>query len=179
MGRRLKSVLELVKPCQNRQMNSKYFNISSAKNNEQVKQFQVNARVFVKKFAPGPRWLPAVVKGQTGPVSYLVSLENGRQMRRHLDQIRENTSLPVKEIADSVDKSATSYCSDIKLPDCSVGVSSDNSRPSRSSEQHSENEPEGLEREMVGTDEFEAGVEPRRSLRATKKPDRFGDNIYD
>ena len=50
--------------------------------------------VFVKNFGPGRKWLPGKVTKVTGPVSYQVKLEDGRQRRCHVDQLRIRVVAP-------------------------------------------------------------------------------------
>ena len=44
--------------------------------------------VYVKNFASGSKWLPGVIHRQSGPVSFVVDLLDGRQFRRHQDHVR-------------------------------------------------------------------------------------------
>lgn len=44
--------------------------------------------VYVKMFATGFPWLPGVIHHQTGPVSFVVDLSDGRQVCRHQDHLR-------------------------------------------------------------------------------------------
>lgn len=44
--------------------------------------------VYVKNFATGSPWLPGVIRCRTGPVSFVVDLSDGRQIRRHQDHLR-------------------------------------------------------------------------------------------
>lgn len=44
--------------------------------------------MYVKNFAIGSPWLPGVIHRQTGPVSSVVELCDGRQVRRHQDHLR-------------------------------------------------------------------------------------------
>ena len=43
--------------------------------------------IMVRNYAAGPKWVPAVVEDQTGPVSYKCSLMDGREVKRHQDQV--------------------------------------------------------------------------------------------
>ena len=58
----------------------------------QLREFAVEARVFVRNFGRGTLWLPVVVKELTGPVSYTVELEDDRVVHRHVDHVRGRTS---------------------------------------------------------------------------------------
>ncbi|XP_036002862.1 uncharacterized protein K02A2.6-like [Fundulus heteroclitus] len=51
--------------------------------------FRPGDHVYVKNFATGLPWLPGVIQHQTGPVSFVVDLLDGRQVRRHQDHLRD------------------------------------------------------------------------------------------
>ena len=42
---------------------------------------------MIRNYAAGPKWTPATVQEQHGPVSYKCTLEDGRSVKRHQDQI--------------------------------------------------------------------------------------------
>ena len=44
---------------------------------------------FILNFGTGPRWIPARVTEKTGPVSYQCELQDGRIIRRHVDNLRQ------------------------------------------------------------------------------------------
>ena len=46
--------------------------------------FQNGDLVYVKNFSPGPQWVPGKVIEVSGPVSYVIQLNDGRQRRCHL-----------------------------------------------------------------------------------------------
>ena len=48
--------------------------------------------VLVKNFSSGNLWLPGVIYSKTGLASFTVDLTVWRRVRRHLDQVRKNTS---------------------------------------------------------------------------------------
>ena len=48
--------------------------------------------VLVKNFSFGDPWLPDVIYSKIGPASFTVHLTDGRRVRRHVDQVRKNTS---------------------------------------------------------------------------------------
>ena len=47
----------------------------------------------IVNFCSGPQWIPGVINDIVGPLTYLVMLEDGRVIRRHIDHLlqRENT----------------------------------------------------------------------------------------
>ena len=52
------------------------------------RSFQNGDLVYVKNFSPGPQWVPGNVLEVSGPVSYVIQLNNGRQRRCHIDHLR-------------------------------------------------------------------------------------------
>ena len=48
--------------------------------------------VFVKDFPIGKNWLAGTVSAVKGPLSYHVTLTDGRVVRRHVDHVRIRTS---------------------------------------------------------------------------------------
>ena len=59
--------------------------------------------VLVKNFSSGNPWLPGVIHSKTGPASFTVDLEDGRRVRRHLDQMRKNTSTNVDKLPNTTE----------------------------------------------------------------------------
>ena len=59
-----------------------------------LKNFAVGERVSAKKFCSGPQWIPGVVSDISGPLMYLLTLEDGRVIRRNVDHLlkRGNTN---------------------------------------------------------------------------------------
>ncbi|XP_039202919.1 uncharacterized protein K02A2.6-like, partial [Crotalus tigris] len=47
----------------------------------------IEATVWARNYGPGHTWVPASVSRITGPLSYEVALDNGRVLRRHIDQL--------------------------------------------------------------------------------------------
>ena len=64
----------------------------SAHDNKQSERcFKVSDTVLVRNFQKGEKWLPGKVEKVLGPRSYLVKLNLGKTVRRHLDHIRART----------------------------------------------------------------------------------------
>ena len=81
----LPDIKERVKQKQEMQM--------QARNKGKVRVFQEGDLVFVKDYrVSGPKWIPAQVLSPTGPLSYSISLSDGRTLRRHVDDIRHRYS---------------------------------------------------------------------------------------
>lgn len=43
--------------------------------------------VLIRNYSTGPKWIPASIDKQTGPLSYHCQLEDGRVVKRHQDQL--------------------------------------------------------------------------------------------
>ena len=92
-GRRIRTRLDLLKPSvtervEQRQLQQKLSHDSGARE----KSFSKGDAVYAKNFGTGQKWFPAVVQEVTGPVSFLVKLEDGRLIRRHQDHLRRRVS---------------------------------------------------------------------------------------
>jgi len=92
LGKRPRSRLDLLKPhtaerVELQQQKQKAQHDARA----QVRQFGVGEQVFVRNYQAGKQWLPGVIERTTGPVSFLVKLDDGRQRRCHQDQVRKCT----------------------------------------------------------------------------------------
>ena len=62
--------------------------------------------VFVRNYHQGARWLPGTIEQKTGPVSFLVKLQDGRIRRCHQDQLRCR-SVSVPQLQESTTESDT------------------------------------------------------------------------
>ncbi|XP_039192295.1 uncharacterized protein K02A2.6-like, partial [Crotalus tigris] len=61
---------------------------SSTSHPRAPRQLLVGAPVWARNYGPGHTWVPASISRVTGPLSYKVALDNGRVLRRHIDQFR-------------------------------------------------------------------------------------------
>uniref|UniRef100_A0A224YY41 RNA-directed DNA polymerase n=1 Tax=Rhipicephalus zambeziensis TaxID=60191 RepID=A0A224YY41_9ACAR len=53
-----------------------------------ARSFAFGDAVYVRNYAPGPRWVPGSVAEVVGPLSYRVHTPDGQEQRRHVDQMR-------------------------------------------------------------------------------------------
>ena len=60
--------------------------------------FSTGDQVFVCNYGQGFLWMPGVISEVRGPVSYVVTLEDGRVMRRHVDLLKSRWTHPRKEV---------------------------------------------------------------------------------
>ena len=105
--------------------------------------------MYVKDFPEGKKWLPGTISKREGKVTYHISLEDGRVVRRHIDHVRSQTNDSTVQI----DSSQDSVNEDILL-DIPSSVTP-RQEPDKDSSSESSN------------------VELRRSDRIRQPPDRF------
>ena len=53
-----------------------------------MRSFTVNQKVMVRNYRPGPKWIPATIIRQLGPLSFTVKVKNGLEWKRHMEQIQ-------------------------------------------------------------------------------------------
>ena len=63
------------------------------------RELQIGQHVMVKNMPPNsaPKWVPGKIVDILGPVSFLVEDERGRQLKRHLDHLKELGDRPSTE----------------------------------------------------------------------------------
>ncbi|XP_042148867.1 uncharacterized protein K02A2.6-like, partial [Ixodes scapularis] len=89
MGRRVSTMLDRLHPDR-----------APAKSSQQTgllpvpRSFLPEDPVFARNYGRGPPWAPAVIGRATGPISYEVTLPDGRVLRRHVDQLRRRAMAP-------------------------------------------------------------------------------------
>ena len=91
MGRKLRSRLDLLHPnleqtIHKKQCQQKHF--YKGNRNSMIDLYN-GMRVYVRNYNRGCPWVAGVVQSETGPLSYTIKLNDGRVVKRHLDQIRK------------------------------------------------------------------------------------------
>ena len=104
MGQRIRSHLDLIRPnladhVEVKQDTQKKYHDRHAK----VHAFNEGDSVFVRNTGSGLAWLSGNNIKIRGLVSYTVKLNDGRMMRKHVDQIRFRTVTVQKPEADTLD----------------------------------------------------------------------------
>ncbi|CAC5398916.1 unnamed protein product [Mytilus coruscus] len=151
MGRRPRSLLDLTYP-----------NINSRVQQKQQRQKQSHDKTApVRNFNVGDRTL---IK-RTGPVSFVIELNDGRTVKRHQNQIRHkydqysDNKLPdISEIPDIPIPSVSNNQTDVEAVSDSNADSSDTNDNSKSV--------------------MKPSVATPRPTRTRKPPDRYGDFVY-
>ena len=89
MHRRPKSHLDLLHPSVASRVSEKQeCQKRSHDAHAKLRCFQVDDLVLVRNTGKGPKWIEGTVEKQTGPLSFVVSLSDGRTVRKHTDQLR-------------------------------------------------------------------------------------------
>ena len=68
---------------------------------KKVKKFSVGDLAYARNYTGGEKWIPVTITKITGPVSYVVSLNNGTTMRRHLDQHQKRYNAQMMDTSNS------------------------------------------------------------------------------
>ena len=91
LNRRLRSRLDLLHPqVDERVERQQEKQKESHDSNNATRKFDVGENVYVKNLPAGkPKWIPGIVKKVTGPLSYVVKLQDGKEVRRHVDHVRK------------------------------------------------------------------------------------------
>lgn len=88
LGRKLCCTLDSIHPGLDRKVMKKQEQQKKDHNKKaKVRWFKTGDSVLTQNFSLGPKWIPALIESVTGPVSYKVMLDDGRVVRRHVDQI--------------------------------------------------------------------------------------------
>ena len=188
MGRRLRTALDLLKPSMNAKMKRKQHAVSEKCEKHVTRILPDNTKVFVKNFAPGPKWLPGIIIKSTGPVSYVVVLNDGREVRRHVDHIRERRekSTDVIDVQMNVPSNMPLTPSQSPSPVAVLPNTSPRPLPSPPSNLTNQTEVqaydtavESIPEELLvpSMNEPSKSTVLRRSSRISGKPDYFGNNV--
>ena len=96
-GRKLRSQLDQIKPSLQRQAHkSQDQQRKSHDKRSKARSFTQDEQVYVRNYGPGPKWLPGVVVKLQGSVLLEVRLEDGRIVRRHVDQLRSRVGVSLE-----------------------------------------------------------------------------------
>ena len=190
MRRRLRTRLDLVKPSLRKKVKHSQSNMKSYAGGKDRK-IGIDDHVLVKNFSSGPTWLKGVVTDTVNECILEVKLEDGRVVRRHIDQVQKRVRPSI--VDDNLDEPRVVAKPDIPISHQSVipndsGENNDNG----SNEDPTTTVPECPVPEMVVSENHEAehqnvdaemhnprmpvvNVERRMSSRVKTQPVRFKD----
>jgi len=92
LGRRIRSHLDQLQPNLTDRVNARQqAQKKNHDNHAKLYNLKVGDPVFVRNFNKGPKWLSGTIHDVRGPVSFTVSLTDGRLVRKHIDHLRFRT----------------------------------------------------------------------------------------
>ena len=165
-GRPLRTQLDLLQPdlrakvqCQQERMKINH------DQHARQRGFSIGDQVFVRNYGQGPLWMPGVISEVRRPVSYVVTLEDGRVMRRHVDLLRPRWTHPPEEVV--LDTAPPDLEAPVPVQPTVADlepVVPDDTTPTTATETNRDN----------ATDTVSEPPRLRRSNRQRRPPDRFG-----
>ena len=94
MDRKLRSQFELLYPVVRRKVERSQEKQKELHNGKKsVRKFALKDPVYVENFTSWkPKWIPGTIVKITGPLSYVIELQNGTTVGRHVDSVRKKES---------------------------------------------------------------------------------------
>ena len=146
-----------------------------------VREFKIGDLVYARNYSTGPTWIPGTVTKVNGSVTYHVQLDDGREIRRHADQLRSR-------VGDSTPEASTGEKVIPQDEDVDFPVADNNSPSDESGEEASPTAPatnQPAVPDATNTAGDTAGEPPppeppepqRRSARQHVMPDRYGSPV--
>ena len=86
-GRRLRTTLDIIKPSLSNNMEKNCNNMICRTQNRRMREFSNGQEVFICNFGVGSRWISGVIVNSSGPLTWLIKLEDGKTVIRHADHI--------------------------------------------------------------------------------------------
>lgn len=87
MKRHLRSRFDLLHPEVSKKVENQ---VESHDNSRPLRSFKVNDKVYAKNLTTNtPKWIAGTVTKVTGLLSYVIQLEDGRIVRRHVDHVKK------------------------------------------------------------------------------------------
>ena len=108
-GHNLRSRLDLIKPQIRATVNNKQADQAATRKTGEPRKFTVGQAVSVRDYRGKQKWIPGIVKAQTGPVSYQVQVGSQMVWRRHVDQLLDADTGQTVELNAPAETSADWY----------------------------------------------------------------------
>ena len=119
LGRRPRSPLDLLKPDLHQRVEKEQDRQQKSHDAHcRARTLAVNDAVLVRNLPPGtyPIWQPGTIRQKVGPLSFEITLSDGRIIRRHLDHIRKSPSGSPPSDSDYSDSVPDSVVEDVAPP---------------------------------------------------------------
>ena len=89
LGRKPRTHLDLIHPDIAANVRDKQYAQKEAKGSKtSVRSFKEKDKVYVRNFQRGDKWVPGIIAKTLGSRSFLITLDQGMTVRRHLDHIK-------------------------------------------------------------------------------------------
>ena len=99
LKRKVRTKLDLLLPSTSATVNKSLENQKFHHDHKaREREFGVGNTVYVQNFGKGPELLAGIITERRGPVSYNITLPDGRCLRRHVDHIRSRQCEPVDNV---------------------------------------------------------------------------------
>ena len=169
-GRRIRSHLDCIRPdlgkkTRDVQQKQKQSHDRHARSRE----FQMEDLVYVKNNGQGDKWEKGKVVGRLGQAMYVVLMEDGRCVRKHLEQLRNRECTTESNESESDKIESNSDIEEIDIPTPTETRSNSETRVPLAPPGSMENAPLETESARVMSE-----GQPRRSARPRQPPDRYG-----
>ena len=98
-GRQIRTRLDLLKPNVNEWVEHRQFQQKLAQGSStRERGFKKGEAVYGQNFGTGLKWCSGVIQGVTGPVSFLVKLQDGCKVRLHQDYLKSQLATHDQEV---------------------------------------------------------------------------------
>ena len=175
MRRKLRTRLDLIKPSLNKKVKRAQSGMKEVVGGK-TRTVSLKDQVLVKNFSWGPTWLRGVVESEVSSSIWEVRLEDGRLVRRHLDQIQKRVDQIQKRTNENVIESGVDCDFENDSFDVPIVPSVPVSQGNRSESQEIVSASEPVNQDIV-PNVPESGVERRVSTRVRNTPVRFKDYV--
>ena len=124
-GRRLRTALDIIKPSLSNNMEKNRNDMICRAQNRRMREFSNGQEVFIRNFGVGSRWISGVIVNSSGPLTWLIKLEDGKTVIRHADHIRNRYIQNNDETFQEFEKNEIK--DNLQLPDSTVMPNQSNS----------------------------------------------------
>ena len=94
LGRRLRTLLDLLKPDLRLKISNRQIDQTVTKGGAATREFSIGQTVIARNYTGSTKWVPGIIRTKLGPLSNEVEVKPGLVWRRHTDQLRD-TRIPV------------------------------------------------------------------------------------
>ena len=124
-GRRLRTALDIIKPGFSNNMEKNRNDMICRAQNRRMRECSDGQEVFIRNFGVGSRWISEGIVNSSGPVTWLIKLEDGKTVIGHANHIRNRYIQNNDETFQEFEKNEIK--DNLQLPDSTVMPNQSNS----------------------------------------------------